>query len=146
MGIVKAVCISPKRGTKKINVHKVKVIDNFGLQDDAHAGNWHRQVSLLSYDRVIEFIKKGAKIEHGDFGENILVEGIDFSKCCIGTIFKCNDVILELTQIGKQCHSHCEIFKQMGECIMPTQGVFTKVIKGGYISEGDEFYCIEPQL
>lgn len=144
MGIVKAVCISEKRGTKKINIHSAKLIQNYGIENDAHADkNWHRQVSILSYERIRDFRLKGADIDYGDFGENIVVEGFDFNKYPVGTIFKCNNIVLELTQIGKQCHSHCEIFKQMGECIMPQNGVFAKVIEGGIISEGDEFDCIE---
>lgn len=144
MGVVKAVCISEKRGTKKINVHKANFIKNYGIENDAHAdSNWHRQVSLLSYEKISDFRKRGADINYGDFGENIVVEGFDFNKFPIGTMFKCGDVILELTQIGKKCHSHCEIFKQMGECIMPRNGVFAKVINEGIISEGDEFYCIK---
>ena len=101
MGKVMAVNISVKRGTQKVNVHTVKLIENYGLENDAHAGNWHRQVSLLSYDRIQEFRARGAKVEDGAFGENLVVEGIDFKTLPIGTKFKCNDVVLELTQIGK---------------------------------------------
>lgn len=139
MGIVKAVCISKERGTAKINVNECEVIENYGLKDDAHAGNWHRQVSLLSYDRVEEFRARGADVSDGAFGENILVEGYDFKSFPVGTIFECNDVVLELTQIGKKCHSGCEIYKQVGDCIMPREGVFTRVLHGGTVKVGDEF-------
>jgi MOSC domain-containing protein YiiM len=138
MGSVIAVCISEKRGTQKKNIKEAVLIENFGIENDAHAGDWHRQVSLLSYDRVEEFRAKGADVDDGAFGENILVEGIDFKTLPVGTFFRCGDVVLELTQVGKQCHSHCEIYHKVGDCIMPREGVFTKVIKGGKISVGDE--------
>lgn len=142
MGKVIAVCVSETRGVQKKNVHTAKFIEDFGIENDAHSGKWHRQVSLLSYDKIEEFRAKGAKVKDGDFGENLIVKGIDFRKCPIGTRFCCNDVILELTQIGKECHKGCEIFKTMGDCIMPREGVFAKVIQGGTISEGDELDII----
>ena len=138
MGKVMAVNISEKRGTQKVNVHTVKLIENYGLENDAHAGNWHRQVSLLSYEKIEEFKAKGAPVQDGAFGENLIVQGFDFRTLPVGTRLKCNDVILEITQIGKQCHNCCEIFKIMGDCIMPREGVFARVIHGGVISEGDE--------
>ena len=101
-------------------------------------GKWHRQVSLLSYDRIQEFRARGAKVEDGAFGENLVVEGIDFKTLPIGTKFKCNDVVLELTQIGKECHHGCAIFQAMGDCIMPREGVFARVIEPGTITVGDE--------
>ncbi len=143
MGVVKAVCISEKKGVQKKNVHTANLIENHGIEGDAHAGNWHRQVSLLSYDKVEAFRSKGAPVVDGSFGENILVEGIDFKTLPIGTKFTCNDVLLELTQIGKECHSGCEIFQIMGDCIMPREGVFTIVLKGGVISEGDILQVVE---
>ena len=142
-GIIKAVCISEKRGTVKKNINEVNVIKDFGLEGDAHAGKWHRQVSLLSYDRIQEFRARGAKVEDGAFGENLVVEGIDFKTLPIGTKFKCNDVVLELTQIGKECHHGCAIFQAMGDCIMPREGVFTKVLHGGVIKEGDNLEILE---
>lgn len=138
MGKVVAVCISEKRGTQKKNIGKGHFIENFGIEDDAHAGDWHRQVSLLSYDRIKEFNEKGAGVMDGAFGENLVVEGFDFKRLPVGTRLSCNDVILEMTQIGKECHSHCEIYKKMGDCIMPREGVFSRVIQGGTIKAGDE--------
>ncbi|MDY3249153.1 MAG: MOSC domain-containing protein [Candidatus Choladocola sp.] len=138
MGRVMAVCISEKRGTQKKNIHEARLVEDFGIEGDAHAGNWHRQVSLLSYEKIEAFKAKGAPVNDGAFGENLIVSGIDFKNLPIGTRFQCNDVVLELTQIGKECHSGCEIFRLMGECIMPREGVFTKVICGGTIREGDE--------
>lgn len=140
MGIVKAVCISEKKGTQKKNVKTVQVIEDFGFEKDAHAGKWHRQVSLLSYEKFEEFRKKGAEIEFGAFGENLVISGYDFKTLPIGTKFQCNDVVLELTQVGKQCHHGCQIFQTMGDCIMPREGVFCKVLHGGTITEGDLFF------
>ncbi|WP_297418562.1 MOSC domain-containing protein [Clostridium sp.] len=142
MGKIIAVCISERRGTQKKNVKEANFIEDFGIENDAHAGNWHRQVSLLSYEKIEEFNNKGANVIDGAFGENLVVEGIEFTKLPVGTILKCNDVILELTQIGKECHNHCEIYKKMGDCIMPTNGVFAKVIKGGKIKYGDEMKVV----
>lgn len=142
MGKVIAVCVSEIKGVQKKNIHSARFIEDYGIEKDAHAGNWHRQVSLLSYEKIEAFRAKGAKVKDGDFGENLIVEGIDFKNCPIGTRFQCNDVVLELTQIGKECHSGCEIYKTMGDCIMPREGVFTKVIHGGTINEGDELKII----
>lgn len=142
-GQVVAVCISERRGTQKINVHSAVLKEDWGIENDAHAGDWHRQVSLLSYDRVKEFNERGANVLDGAFGENILVEGIDCAKLPVGTKMTCGDILLEVTQIGKECHSHCEIYKRVGECIMPKQGIFTRVLKGGEIKEGDEMVVLE---
>ncbi len=138
MGKVIATCISKEKGTQKQNVHAVHLIEDWGIEEDAHAGKWHRQVSLLSNDKIEAFKARGAQVEQGAFGENLIVDGIDFRTLPIGTTFQCNDVVLELTQIGKECHSGCEIYKIMGDCIMPREGVFTRVLHGGDISEGDE--------
>lgn len=143
MGKVLAVNVSEKKGTQKRNVHTVNVIEDWGLENDAHAGKWHRQVSLLNYDKIQAFREKGAEVVDGDFGENIIVQGIDFKSLPVGTRYKCNDVILEMTQIGKECHKGCQIMQRMGDCIMPREGVFAKVIHGGTISEGDEMHVIE---
>ncbi len=145
MGIVKAICISEKRGTQKKNIDKANIILGYGIEGDAHGGNWHRQISLLSFERQEEFRMKGADIDYGAFGENIVVEGFDFRNLPVGTRFKCNDVILEMTQIGKECHTHCQIYHKMGDCIMPREGVFAKVISEGTISVGDEMTMIEIQ-
>jgi len=140
MGQVMAVCISEKRGTKKIDVGKDELIENYGLKNDSHAGDWHRQVSLLCYERVEEFRAKGSNVGDGDFGENLLVRDIDFKTLPVGTLLHCNDVVLEITQIGKLCHSHCQIFQEVGDCIMPREGVFARVIHGGVIARGDDLY------
>lgn len=143
MGKVMAICISEKKGTQKRNVHEALFIEDFGLENDAHAGKWHRQVSLLSYEKIQDFKKKGAPVEDGAFGENLIVSGIDFKNLPVGTRFQSGDVVLEMTQIGKECHSGCEIYKIMGDCIMPREGVFAKVLHGGKIREGDELTVLE---
>ena len=97
---------------------------------------------LFRSDKIEDFRARGAEVEDGAFGENLVVQGIDFATLPIGTKFQCNDVVLELTQIGKECHSGCAIFKKMGECIMPKQGVFTKVLHGGVIHPGDELVIL----
>lgn len=138
MGKVLAVCVSEKKGTKKTNVAHATFVQDWGIQGDAHGGKWHRQVSLLSHQKVEEFRARGAVVDHGAFGENLVVEGYDFKTLPVGTKFRCGDVILELTQVGKQCHAHCEIYQRMGDCIMPREGIFARVLHGGTISVGDQ--------
>lgn len=137
MGKIIGICTSEKRGTVKVEQQEVNLIEGFGLEGDAHGGNWHRQVSLLSYEKIEAFRNKGADVALGAFGENLIVEGYDFRKLPVGTRFKIGEALLEMTQIGKDCHSHCEIYKRMGDCIMPREGVFAEVIKGGKIKVGD---------
>lgn len=144
-GTVVAVCISEKKGVAKKDVVSCNLIENFGLENDAHAGNWHRQVSLLSFDKVEEFRKRGGQVIDGAFGENLLITGIDFATLPIGTLLSNGEAELEVTQIGKECHSHCAIFHQVGDCIMPREGVFAKVNKGGKVSKGDIFY-VQPKI
>jgi len=138
MGKVMAVCMSEKKGTQKKDVGKGLFAAEHGIVGDSHAGRWHRQVSLLSFEEVEAFRARGAKVDHGAFGENLVVSGYDFKTLPVGTRFRCGEVLLEMTQIGKKCHSHCEIFKIMGDCIMPREGVFARVLHGGWISRGDE--------
>ena len=144
MGKVLAVCISDRRGIQKKDVQSANFIVNHGIEGDAHAGDWHRQVSLISSDKVDAFRAKGANVDHGAFGENLVVEGIDFRTLPVGTLLRCGDVLLEMTQIGKECHTHCAIYHQVGDCIMPREGVFARVLEGGTISVGDEM-TIEPR-
>lgn len=142
---IKALCISEKRGTVKKDIGCAEFIENFGIKGDAHAGNWHRQVSLLSEEKVREFEKRGISLEDGAFGENILADGIDFKTLEVGTRLQAGEVELEITQIGKKCHSECEIFHRVGDCIMPREGVFAKVITGGILKVGDFIYVKELQ-
>jgi TatD DNase family protein len=140
MGKVLAVCMSSEKGTAKQNKGAAELVTQHGLKGDAHAGDWHRQVSLLSYEKIQNFRALGAEVTDGDFGENLVVEGIDFASLPVGTILCSGEAILEITQIGKECHSHCQIFKRMGDCIMPREGVFARVIRGGRVNAGDEMY------
>lgn len=143
MGKVISTNISEIRGIQKYNVGKVKLVEDYGIENDAHAGKWHRQVSLLSHEKIEAFRARGAEVKDGAFGENIVVSGIDFKSLPVGTRFKCNDVVLEMTQIGKECHHGCEIFQKMGDCIMPREGVFAKIIHGGEIAVGDDMIILE---
>ena len=141
-GTIRAVCVSEKKGTAKSDIGSCKVIENFGLENDAHAGS-ERQVSLLSWESVEAFKKTGAAVNAGDFGENLLVQGFDFKAFPVGTRFKCGDAIFELIQIGKKCHSACNVTQRTGKCIMPTEGVFARVVQGGVVSVGDQFELLE---
>ncbi len=140
MAVVAAVCVSSEKGTPKENVHSAFVIADFGIQGDAHAGKWHRQVSLLSLQCIEAFQAGGVHVDFGAFGENLVISGYDLKDFPVGTKFCCGDVVLELTQIGKSCHHDCAIRKATGDCIMPREGVFCRVEKGGFIKEGDTFY------
>lgn len=137
MGTIKAVCTSAVKGIQKTETAYVDLRPDWGIEDDAHAGNWHRQVSLLGYEQIEEFKGRGAEVGNGAFGENIIVEGFDLKSLPIGTRFRSGSTLLELTQIGKECHSHCAIYHKMGDCIMPREGVFCKVLEGGRIAPGD---------
>lgn len=136
-GIIKAVCISDIRGTQKRDVKSARLQIGWGLAGDAHGGDWHRQISLLSYDKIHEFNERGANVADGAFGENIVVEGIDFRTLPVGTRLKVGEAGLIITQIGKECHTHCQIYHKMGDCIMPREGVFARVTAEGLISAGD---------
>ncbi|MDR0527963.1 MAG: MOSC domain-containing protein [Spirochaetaceae bacterium] len=142
MGKIIAVCISEKKGTQKKPVESAEFVQAHGIEGDAHAGNWHRQVSLLSFDKIEEFRARGGKVDYGAFGENLVVEGIDFARLPVGTFLKCGCVSMRITQIGKECHKHCAIFEQTGDCIMPREGVFAEILKGGKIQTGDELIVL----
>ena len=142
MGIIRGICISERRGTRKTEVPEAKLKRNWGIEGDAHGGNWHRQVSLLSLEKIKEFREKGADVDFGAFGENLIVEGFDFSSLPVGSRFRIGDAELEMTQIGKECHSHCAIYQTMGDCIMPREGVFAEVRKPGRIRVGDEILLL----
>lgn len=146
MGTVKAVCISSVKGIQKSEVDSVEFSAGWGIKDDAHAGDWHRQVSLLPYEKIEDFKARGADVSNGSFGENIIVEGFDLKSLPVGTRFCSGNVVLELTQIGKECHARCAIYHKMGDCIMPREGAFCKVLQGGTIRPGDEIVLeLQPQ-
>lgn len=143
-GKVIAVCTSEKKGTQKTEVPSIRLVPGYGIEGDAHAGNWHRQVSLLDLAKIEAFRAKGANVKFGAFGENIVAEGFDFRNLPVGTRFRINGtVLLEMTQIGKECHAHCAIYHQVGDCIMPREGVFAIVLEGGEVKPGDEIVKIE---
>lgn len=144
MGKITAVCISEKKGIQKRDVRIHRLIEDFGLEGDAHAGKWHRQVSLLARESADIMREKGLPIKDGDFGENIVTEGIELKSLPIGTILKIGeDVIMRVTQIGKLCHERCAIYYKAGDCIMPREGIFAEVIKGGTVKAGDEITILE---
>ncbi|MBN2363893.1 MOSC domain-containing protein [candidate division WOR-3 bacterium] len=129
-----SVNISNEKGRKKISVAKAYLKEGWGIEGDAHADNWHRQVSLLAAEDIEETVKGKIKISYGDFAENITTQGVDLSSLPKGTELHLGDAMLEVTQIGKECHSGCEIEKQLGQCVMPKKGIFAKVVIGGEIS------------
>lgn len=137
-GRVVAVCVSEKKGTSKKDVGKAKLVPELGLEGDAHAGFAHRQVSLLNAEDIREASEKMPGLISGSFAENITVEGFDVSSVPVGDHLRIGECLLEVTQIGKECHSRCEIYKTIGDCIMPKKGVFCRVLEGGHISRGDE--------
>lgn len=143
-GKVMAINISKKRGTQKQEIPAVDLVKGFGLKEDAHGGNWHRQVSLLSFEKVEDFNKKGAQVGNGAFGENIVVSGFNLREMPVGTELLIGDAKLVVTQIGKECHHHCQIYARVGDCIMPREGIFAVVMEGGHIEKGDEIIAIVP--
>lgn len=138
IGKVLDINISDKKGIVKKPIEEGIFMVDYGLKEDAHAGKWHRQVSLLGIESYKKMKKAGVDdLEHGDFAENITTEGIILHELAVGTQLKIGNTVQEVTQIGKKCHSGCAISKQVGKCIMPTEGIFTKVIKGGLVKKGD---------
>jgi len=138
-GKVLAVNISEDKGTKKTNIQSCSLLKNFGLKGDAHAGPWHRQVSLLANESIEKMRAKGLNVGHGDFAENITTEGVDLVHLPIGTEIRIgNSVILRVTQIGKECHERCAIYYQAGDCVMPKEGIFAEVVSEGEVKVEDE--------
>ena len=133
-----SIATSRKKGTRKKTVDTAVVLQDYGLEDDAHAGDWHRQVSLLAVESIDKARQMGLEVTFGDFAENIATSGLDLPNLPVGTRLKMGDtVILEISQIGKECHKKCAIYYQAGDCIMPREGVFAKVIEGGAIAMND---------
>ncbi len=141
--VVESVNISETRGVQKHPVEHIELMSGHGIKGDAHAGNWHRQVSFLAgeaVDRMKEILKEGGSdlvLEHGAFAENIVTRGVDWKTAQPGDLIEVNDVLLEITQIGKECHSGCAISVAAGDCIMPKEGIFAKVLREGVIRPGD---------
>jgi MOSC domain-containing protein YiiM len=139
IGIIRAISISTKKGIPKTNIQTGKIIKNHGLEGDVHAGDWHRQISLLAMESIKKILDLGViSVSPGDFAENITTENIDLSHVNIGTRFKIgSEIVLEVTQIGKECHSGCAIFQAIGYCVMPREGIFARVLNGGIICQND---------
>ena len=143
-GRIKAISISKERGTKKNNVPTAELRAGFGIEGDAHAGDWHRQVSLLAKEAIETMRAKGADVTEGDFAETITTEGIDLQSLIIGSKLRLgSEAEVEITQFGKKCHSNCAIFQQVGDCIMPREGIFAKVTKPGQIKTGDSIEVLQ---
>lgn len=139
MGKIISINISTRKGEKKTSVLSAALKENHGIVGDAHAGDWPRQISLLAVESVDKMRGKGVELHPGDFAENLTIEGTDLKNLKIGQQLRIgSEVILEITQIGKECHNDCAIKQQVGDCVMPREGVFAKVIKGGEIKTGDQ--------
>ena len=138
-GKILAVNISEEKGTKKTNIQSCALLKDFGLKGDAHAGPWHRQVSLLANESIEKMRAMGLNVGYGDFAENITTEGVDLVHLPIGTTIRIGDsVVLQVTQIGKECHERCAIYYQVGDCVMPKEGIFAEVMNEGEVKVGDE--------
>lgn len=144
-GVVIAVCRSETKGVAKHDIGRAKLVEGHGVEHDAHAGPWHRQVSLLAEESIEKMRAKGLDVGPGAFAENITTRGIDLFHLPVGTRLEVGrQVVLEVTQIGKECHTGCAIFQQVGECVMPREGVFAKVIRGGEVATGDAIRATRP--
>ena len=142
MAQVLAVCISANKGERKKPVEAVELRENHGIVGDAHAGDWHRQVSLLAQESIDKMRALGLDVTAGDFAENITTRGIDLVSLPIGSRLQVGETLLEVTQIGKECHTRCAIFYQAGDCVMPKEGIFARVITGGTIRPGDDIRLV----
>ena len=140
---VVAVCISENKGERKTPVECVELRENHGIVGDAHAGDWHRQVSLLATESIEKMRRMGLDVTAGDFAENITTSGIELVTLPIGTRLQIGRALLEVTQIGKECHTRCAMFYQAGDCVMPKEGIFAKVITGGTVVPGDDVKVVE---
>lgn len=143
---INSIAVSKKKGTRKTQVDEASLIQDHGLEGDAHAGPWHRQVSFLSSESIEKARKQGLDVTFGDFAENIATSGIDWPKVPIGTRVQLGQsALVEITQIGKECHNKCAIYYMAGDCIMPREGIFARVLKGGKIRCGDKVSLIREE-
>jgi MOSC domain-containing protein YiiM len=146
-GRILAVNISEAKGTKKTNIQSCALLKDSGLKGDAHAGPWHRQVSLLANESIGKMRAKGLNVGYGDFAENITTKGVDLVHLPVGTEIRIgNSVILRVTQIGKECHERCAIYYQAGDCVMPKEGIFAEVVSEGEVKVGDEIIIDERSM
>lgn len=147
VGKVLAVCISEKKGERKKNVGSCQLLENFGLAGDGHGGDWHRQVSLLAIESIAKMRAAGLDVGPGDFAENLTTEGLELFGLPIGTRLQLSSgALLEVTQIGKVCHDRCAIYYQAGDCVMPKEGIFARVLQAGPVSEGDAITVIAAEV
>jgi MOSC domain-containing protein YiiM len=146
-GKIVAVSISDRKGEKKHNIDEARLLSGHGLDQDAHAGDWHRQVSLLDMQSIARIREKGLDVDPGNFAENITTDGIRLWELPIGTHLQLGkEVLVEVTQIGKECHNRCAIFHQVGDCVMPREGIFAKVLQEGTIRPGDTITVLDRTL
>lgn len=145
-GTVVAVCISTRKGERKTPVDSVVLRENHGIAGDAHAGEWHRQVSLLARESIEKMRRLGLDVDAGDFAENITTRGIDLTSLPLGTRLSLGDAIIEVTQIGKECHTRCAIYRQAGDCVMPKEGIFGRVVRGGIVRGGDTIAVLDAPI
>ena len=136
-GVIEAVCISNNKGERKTPVLRVTLLPDHGIAGDAHAGEWHRQVSILALESIEKMRRLGLSVTAGDFAENITTKGLDLVSLPIGTKLVLGEAVVEVTQIGKECHNRCAIFYQAGDCVMPKEGIFARVLQGGDVKPGD---------
>lgn len=141
-GSVLAVCTSLNKGERKKPVPSVELISEHGISGDAHAGDWHRQVSLLAQESIDKMVALGLSVSAGDFAENITTTGIDLVSLPVGTRLSIGSTLLEVTQIGKECHTRCAIYYQAGDCVMPKEGIFARVITGGTVAAGSHIQLV----
>ena len=143
MAKIFAICISEKRGIQKHPVDAVVLKEHYGIVGDAHADNWHRQISILDKKDIDDFNARGANVFPGAFGENLILDGLDLKQLAMRDRIQVGEAILEFSQKGKECHTHCQIYHKMGECIMPIKGIFFEVVQGGKVQVGDEVKKID---
>jgi MOSC domain-containing protein YiiM len=136
-GILVAVSVSETKGVRKHNVERARLKPDWGIEGDAHAGEWHRQISLLALESIQKMQALGLDVTSGDFAENLTTQGIDVPRLHIGDRVLVGETELEITQIGKECHTRCAIYEQAGDCVMPKEGVFARVLRGGEVRPGD---------
>ncbi|MBI5022360.1 MAG: MOSC domain-containing protein [Ignavibacteriales bacterium] len=141
-GKIVALNISKKKGIPKTNVDGVKLIEDWGIEGDVHAGKWHRQISFLAIESIKKMHAKGLNVRPGAFAENITTEFLNLPQLFIGDKIIIGGSVLEITQIGKECHSKCAIYYHAGDCVMPREGIFARVLKGGIVKIGDEIYIV----
>lgn len=145
-GTLVAVCTSAAKGERKTDLGRGRLVAGFGLEGDAHGGDWHRQVSLLALESIAKMQAAGLAVGAGDFAENLTTEGIDLCALAVGTRLRVgSESLLEITQIGKICHDRCAIYDQAGDCVMPREGIFAIVLHGGQVRAGDEVRVVESQ-